>query len=105
MKNKNEKSKELGKKNEKKEFKRNDYRLSSKIIAKEITIRAKLNKADIYLKLKNNSLEEPKIIFKRAIQYLTNKDFTSNQSTRNIIGIDDLSKDELIQKKILSLEV
>ena len=33
-------------------------------------------------------------------EYLTNRDFTSELSNRSIIGIEDLSKDELIEKII-----
>ncbi len=95
------KSKDLSKKNEGKEYKKEMTKdKAANIITKEINSRAKLNKADIYLKLKNNTLEELKEIFKRAIQYLTNKDFTSSTSNRTIDGIDDLSKDELIEKII-----
>ena len=50
--------------------------------------------------IKNNSLEELKTIFKRVIQYLTNIDFTSGQSNKSIIGIDDLSKDGLIENNV-----
>jgi len=95
------KAKDLSKKNEGKEYKKEMTKdKAAKIITKEINTRAKLNKADIYLKLKNNTLEELKAIFKRAIQYLTNKDFTSSTSNRTIDGIDDLSKDELVEKII-----
>ena len=40
---------------------------AAKIVAKEISNKAKLNKADILLKLKNNSLEQLKKIFKRVM--------------------------------------
>ena len=43
---------------------------------------------------------ELKTIFKRVMQYLNNLDYTSSNSTRTINGLDDLSKDELIQKII-----
>ena len=69
-------------------------------ITKEINTRAKLNKADMYLQLKNKSLEEIKIIFKRVMQYVAQVDYTSSTSTRTIIGLDSLSKDELIEKII-----
>ena len=96
------KAKDLSKKNEGKEYKKEMPKdKAANIITKEINSRAKLNKADLYLKLKNNTLEELKEIFKRAIQYLTNKDFTSSTSNRTIDGIDDLSKDELVEKIIM----
>ena len=34
------------------------------------------------------------------MQYLNNVDYTSSQSTRTINGLNDLSKDELIEKLI-----
>ena len=73
---------------------------AAKIITKEIDSRAKLNKADEYLQFKKNSLEELKTIFKRVMQYLNNVDYTSSTSTRTINGLDDFSKDELIEKLI-----
>ena len=73
---------------------------AAKIITNEINSRAKLNTADKYLQFKNNSLEELKTIFKRVMQYLNQVDYTSSNSTRTINGLDDLSKDELIQKLI-----
>ena len=73
---------------------------AAKIITSEINSRAKLNRADKYLQLKNNSLEELKTIFKRVMQYLNNVDYTSSESTRTINGINDLRKDELIEKII-----
>ena len=54
----------------------------------------------MYLQLKNKSLEELKIIFKRVMQYVSQVDYTSSTSTRTIIGLDSLSKDELIEKII-----
>ena len=72
---------------------------AAKIITNEINSRAKLNKADEYLQFKKNSLEELKTIFKRVMQYLNNVDYTTS-STRPINGLDDLSKDELIEKII-----
>ena len=95
------KSKELGKKNKGKEYKKEMPKdKAAKIITSEINSRAKLNRADKYLQLKNNSLEELKTIFKRVMQYLNNVDYTSSNSTRTINGLDDLSKDELIEKII-----
>jgi hypothetical protein len=95
------KSKELGKKNEGKEYKKEMNKdKAAKIITKEIDSRAKLNKADEYLQFKKNSLEERKTIFKRVMQYLNNVDYTSSTSTRTINGLDDFSKDELIEKLI-----
>ena len=73
---------------------------AAKIITKGINSRAKLNRADIYLQLKNNSLEELKTIFKRVMQYVAQVDYTSSTSTRTIVGLDSLSKDELIEKII-----
>jgi vacuolar-type H+-ATPase subunit E/Vma4 len=73
---------------------------AAKIITNEINSRAKLNKADKYLQFKNNSLGELKTIFKRVMQYLNHVDYTSSTSTRTINGLDDLSKDELIEKLI-----
>ena len=57
-----------GKKNEETEFKTEmtDDK-AAKIVAKEISNKAKLNKADILLKLKNNSLEQLKKILKRVM--------------------------------------
>ena len=58
------KAKELGKKNEGKEYKKEMTKdKAAKIITSEINSRAKLNRADKYLQLKNNSLEELKTIF------------------------------------------
>jgi hypothetical protein len=95
------KSKALGKKNEGKEFKKEMTEdKAAKIVAKEISNKAKINKADLLLKLKNNSVEELKKIFKRVMQYNNKVDYTSSQSTRTINGLDDLSKDELIEKII-----
>jgi len=95
------KSKALGKKNEGKEFKKEMTEdKAAKIVAKEISNKAKINKADLLLKLKNNSVEELKKIFKRVMQYNNKVDYTSSQSTRTINGLDDLSKDELIEKLI-----
>jgi hypothetical protein len=55
------KSKELGKKNEGKEYKKEMTKdKAAKIITNEINSRAKLNKADEYLQFKKNSLEELK---------------------------------------------
>ena len=55
------KSKALGKKNEGKEFKKEMTEdKAAKIVAKEISNKAKINKADLLLKLKNNSVEELK---------------------------------------------
>ncbi len=34
------------------------------------------------------------------MQYVNNVDYTSSNSTRTIIGLDGLSKDELIEKRI-----
>ncbi len=73
---------------------------AAKRITNEINSRAKLNRADKYLQFKNNSLEELKTIFKRVMQYLNNVDYTSSNSTRTINGLDDLSKDELLQNII-----
>ena len=95
------KAKELGKKNEGKVYKKEMTKdKAAKIITNEINSRAKLNTADKYLQFKNNSLEELKTIFKRVMQYLNNVDYTSSTSTRTINGLDDLSKDELIEKII-----
>jgi len=95
------KSKELGKKNEGKEYKKEMTRdKAAKIITNEINSRAKLNRANMYLQLKNKSLEELKLIFKRVMQYVAQVDYTSSTSTRNITGLDSLSKDELIEKII-----
>jgi vacuolar-type H+-ATPase subunit E/Vma4 len=95
------KAKELGKKNEGKEYKKGMTKdKAAKIITEGINSRAKLNTADKYLQFKNNSLEELKTIFKRVMQYLNNVDYTSSNSNRTINGLDDLSKDELIQKII-----
>ena len=95
------KSKELSKTNEGKEYKKGMTKdKAAKIITREINTRAKLNKADMYLQLKNKSLEELKIIFKRVMQYVSQVDYTSSTSTRTIIGLDSLSKDELIEKII-----
>ncbi len=52
------------------------------------------------LKLKNNALEELTKIFKRVLQYNNKIDYTSSNSTRTINGLDDFSKDELIEKII-----
>ena len=73
---------------------------AAKIITNEINSRAKLNRANMYLQLKNKSLEELKLIFKRVMQYVAQVDYTSSTSTRNITGLDSLSKDELIEKII-----
>jgi hypothetical protein len=101
LKIKMKKSKELGKKNDGKEYKKEMTKdKAAKIITNEINSRAKLNKADEYLQFKKNSLEELKTIFKRVMQYLNNVDYTSSTSTRTINGLDDLSKDELIEKII-----
>jgi Asp-tRNA(Asn)/Glu-tRNA(Gln) amidotransferase C subunit len=101
LKLKMKKAKELGKKNEGKEYKKEMTKdKAAKIITSEINSRAKLNRADKYLQLKNNSLEELKTIFKRVMQYLNNVDYTSSESTRTINGINDLRKDELIEKII-----
>ena len=81
---------------------------AAKVITKEINTRAKLNTADKYLKkkkendefiknIKTHSLEELEMIFKRVMQYITKKDYISNQS--NAI-IDKMNKDELINKII-----
>ena len=95
------KSKDLSKKNEGKEHKKEITEdKAAKIITKEISARANLNKADIYLQLKAKSLEELRTTFKRAMQFSTHKDFTSEQSTRTISGLTDWSKDELIEKII-----
>ena len=95
------KAKELGKKNEGKVYKKEMTKdKAAKIITNEINTRAKLNRTDKYLQFKNNSLEELKTIFKRVMQYLNQVDYTSSNSTRTINGLDDLSKDELIQKII-----
>jgi hypothetical protein len=84
------KSKALGKKNEGKEFKKEMTEdKAAKIVAKEISNKAKINKADLLLKLKNNSVEELKKIFKRVMQYNNKVDYTSSQSTRTINGLDD----------------
>ena len=45
--------------------------------------------------IKTHSLEELEMIFKRVMQYVTKKDYISNQS--NAI-IDKMNKDELIKK-------
>ena len=83
------KSKELSKTNEGKEYKKGMTKdKAAKIITREINTRAKLNKADMYLQLKNKSLEELKIIFKRVMQYVSQVDYTSSTSTRTIIGLD-----------------
>ena len=101
LKLKMKKSKELGKKNEGKEYKKEMTKdKAAKIITNEINSRAKLNSANMYLQLKNNSLGELKTIFKRVMQYLNHVDYTSSTSTRTINGLDDLSKDELIEKII-----
>ena len=47
--------------------------------------------------IKTHSLEELEMIFKRVMQYITKKDYISNQS--NAI-IDKMNKDELINKII-----
>ena len=61
LKLKMKKSNELGKKNEGKEYKKEMTKYkAAKIITNEINSRAKLNRADKYLQLKNNSLEELK---------------------------------------------
>ena len=73
---------------------------AAKIITNEINSRAKLNRANMYLQLKNKSLEELKLIFKRVMQYVAQVDYTSSTSTRTITGLDSLSKDELIEKII-----
>ena len=54
----------------------------------------------MYLQLKNKSVEELKLIFKRVMQYITHVDYTSSTSNSTIIGLDSLSKDELIEKII-----
>ena len=101
LKLKMKKSKELGKKNEGKEYKKEMTKdKAAKIITNEINSRAKLNRANMYLQLKNKSLEELKLIFKRVMQYVAQVDYTSSTSTRNITGLDSLSKDELIEKII-----
>ena len=57
------KAKDLSKKNEGKEHKKEITKdKAAKIITKEITSRANLNKADIYLQLKSKSLEELRTI-------------------------------------------
>ena len=55
----------------------------------------------MYLQLKNKSLEELKLIFKRVMQYFNQVDYTSSTSNRTINGLDSLSKDELIEKIIM----
>jgi hypothetical protein len=95
------KAKELGKKNEGKEYKKVMTKdKAAKIITNEINSGAKMNKADSYLQLKNNSLQELKTIFIRVMQYFNNVDYLSNTSTRTINGLDDFSIDELIEKLI-----
>ena len=95
------KAKDLSKKNEGKNIKRKLPKIKRlKFFTKEISARANLNKADIYLQLKAKSLEELRTIFKRAMQFSTHKDFTSEESTRTISGLADWSKDELIEKII-----
>ena len=95
------KAKDLSKKNEGKEHKKEITKdKAAKIITKEITSRANLNKADIYLQLKSKSLEELRTIIKRVVQFSTHKDFTTEQSTRTISGLADWSKDELIERII-----
>ena len=80
------KSKELGKKNEGKEYKKEITKdNAAKIITKEINTRAKLNKADMYLQLKKKSLEELKLIFKRVMQYVTQVDYTSSTSKKLLL--------------------
>ena len=64
---------------------------AAKVITKEINTRAKLNKADMYLQLKNKSVEELKLIFKRVMQYFNQVDYTSSTSNRTINGLDSLS--------------
>ncbi len=55
------KSKDVSKKNEGKEYKKEMTKdKAANIVTKEIKTRAKLNKADMYLQLKNNTLEELK---------------------------------------------
>ena len=99
LKLKMKKAKDLGMKNEGKEYKKVMTKdKAAKIITNEINSRAKLNQADKYLQFKNNSLEELKTIFKRVMQYFNNVDYTSSNSTRTITGLDNLSKDELIEK-------
>ena len=101
LKLKMKKAKDLGKKNEGKEYKKEMTKdKAAKIITKEINTRAKLNKADMYLQLKNKSVEELKLIFKRVMQYFNQVDYTSSTSNRTINGLDSLSKDELIEKII-----
>ena len=87
---------------------------AAKVITKEINTRAKLNAADKYLqtkkekeefveKIKNHSIEEFKTILKRLMQYITMKDYTSNQSTRSIDGIDKMTKDKAA--KVITKEI
>ena len=71
LKSKMKKAKELGKKNEGKEYKKQMTKdKAAKVITKEINSRAKLNKEKIYVQFKNNSLEELKTIYKRVMGYL-----------------------------------
>ena len=101
LKLKMKKAKELGKKNEGKDYKKQMTKdKAAKVITNKIKSRAKLNKEKINVQFKNNSLAELKTIYKRVMEYFNNVDYTSSTSTRTIIGLDDLSKDELIEKLI-----
>ena len=114
IKNQNEKSKELGKKNEGKEFKKEMTKdKAAKIITKEINTRSKLNKADKYLKtkkekeefiekIKNYSRNELEIIIKKITGYKSNIDYfdrTNNSGgAKHTINLNQFTKEQLIKQ-------
>ena len=99
------KAKDLGKKNEGKEYKNkmtNDK--AAKIITKEINSRAKLNRADSYLKEKNEidkikdySRNQLEIIFKKIVGFKNNINFF-DKNTNNTLDLKKYTEDELKNK-------
>jgi hypothetical protein len=95
------KSKELGEKNEGKEYKKEMTKdKASKIITKEIKSRAKLNKADEYLKekneidkIKNYSRNQLEIIIKKIVGYKNDVDYFNNMNNKGETHKLDLNKD------------
>ena len=107
------KAKELGKKNEGKEYKKVMTKdKAAKIITNEINSRAKLNKADSYLKtkkkkedfiekIKNYSRNQLEIIFKKIVGYKNNVDYfnsSNNIGATHTINLDKYSIEDLIKQ-------
>ena len=114
LKIKMKRAKELGKKNEGKEYKKDMTKdKAAKVITKEINSRAQLNKADKYLqtkkekeefieKIKSYSRNELEIIIKKIIGYKNNIDYfdrTNNSGGANhTLSLNEFAKEQLIRQ-------